>query len=67
MRLAGFDDVRHSTLLPVPLTTMRLPCRELGMVAVRTMLERIREPDMPPRQIILDARLVVRRSTATST
>lgn len=64
VRIAGFDDVQHAARLPVPLTTMRLPCRELGVVAVRTMLERIREPGVPARQIILDAQLVVRRSTA---
>lgn len=64
VRLAGFDDVQHATRLPVPLTSMRLPCRELGIIALRTMLERIRHPDLPPRQIILDAQLVMRRSTA---
>lgn len=64
VHIAGFDDVQHATRLPVPLTTMRLPCRELGIVAVRAMLERIREPGIPARQILLDAQLVVRRSTA---
>jgi DNA-binding LacI/PurR family transcriptional regulator len=66
VRIAGFDDVRHSTMLPVPLTTMRLPCRDLGIIAVHTMLERIRDATLPARQIILDARLVVRRSTAAA-
>jgi GntR family transcriptional regulator, arabinose operon transcriptional repressor len=64
VRIAGFDDVQHASRLPIPLTTMRLPCRELGLIAVRTMLERIREPGIPARQILLDAQLVVRRSTA---
>ncbi|MBN8526414.1 MAG: LacI family DNA-binding transcriptional regulator, partial [Planctomycetes bacterium] len=64
VRLAGFDDVQHASRLPVPLTTMRLPCRELGMVALRTMLERIADPRLPARQILLDASLVARRSTA---
>lgn len=64
VRLAGFDDVQHATRLAVPLTSMRLPCHELGIVAVRTMLERIRDPQLPPQQILLDARLVTRRSTA---
>lgn len=64
VRVAGFDDVERATRLPVPLTTMRLPCRELGIIALRTMLERIREPGIPARQILLDAQLVVRRSTA---
>ncbi len=64
VRIAGFDDVEQATRLPVPLTSMRLPCRELGITALRTMLERIREPGIPARQILLDAQLVVRRSTA---
>lgn len=64
VRVAGFDDVERATRLPVPLTTMRLPCREMGITALSTMLERIREPGIPARQILLDAQLVVRRSTA---
>jgi GntR family transcriptional regulator of arabinose operon len=64
VRIAGFDDVEQATQLPVPLTSMRLPCRELGITALCTMLERIREPGIPARQILLDAQLVVRRSTA---
>lgn len=66
LAIAGFDDVRYATLLSVPLTTMRQPCRALGVVAVRTMLERLADPALPPRQINLPATLVVRRSTATS-
>lgn len=62
VRVAGVDDVAAAATAPVPLTTMRLPCRELGVLAVRTLLERIREPGLPPRQVLLDARLVVRRS-----
>jgi len=64
VRVAGFDDVEHATPPPVPLTSMRLPCRELGVVALHTMLERIADPGLPARAILLDARLVARRSTA---
>lgn len=63
VRVAGFDDVGQAAGAGVPLTTMRLPCRALGQIAVRTLLERIREPRLPPRQILLDASLVVRRSS----
>lgn len=63
VRVAGFDDVGVAAAAAVPLTSMRLPCRELGMVAVDILLGRIREPRLPPRQILLDARLVVRRSS----
>jgi GntR family transcriptional regulator, arabinose operon transcriptional repressor len=62
VRIAGFDDTRYAKLLAVPLTTMHQPCREIGAVAVRAMLERCQAPDLPPRQILLEAALVVRSS-----
>ena len=30
IRMAGIDDVAYASLLPVPLTTVRQPCREIG-------------------------------------
>ncbi|MBR0506219.1 MAG: LacI family DNA-binding transcriptional regulator, partial [Kiritimatiellae bacterium] len=61
--LAGFDDVACAQLLSPPLTTMRQPCEEIAAVAVRTLLERIRAPSLPSREIDLEATLVVREST----
>jgi GntR family transcriptional regulator of arabinose operon len=60
--VVGFDDVKYAHLLGVPLTTMRQPCRELGTVAVNALLERIAQPDLPPRTILLEPTLVVRSS-----
>jgi DNA-binding LacI/PurR family transcriptional regulator len=62
IRIAGIDDVAYASLLPVPLTTMRQPCREIGVAAIRAMLERIALPEMPARDILLDSHLVVRES-----
>jgi LacI family transcriptional regulator len=62
LRLVGFDDVRYATLLSVPLTTMRQPCREIAVTAFRAMLERIADPALPPRSLVLSPRLVVRES-----
>jgi DNA-binding LacI/PurR family transcriptional regulator len=62
VRLAGIDDVGYATLLPVPLTTMHQPCREIGMAAMTAMLERTARPDMPVRDILLECPLVVRDS-----
>ena len=62
IRLAGFDDIQYASLLSPPLTTIHQPCQELGSVAVQTLLQRLREPATPPREILLDAPLVVRRS-----
>jgi DNA-binding LacI/PurR family transcriptional regulator len=62
MRMVGFDDVRFATLLSVPLTTMHQPCREIAVVALRAMLDRIADPAIPPRGLVLSPRLVVRES-----
>ncbi|MDR1191432.1 MAG: GntR family transcriptional regulator [Verrucomicrobiales bacterium] len=61
--LAGFDDVSYASLLSTPLTTIRQPCADIGSVCVRTLLERLRHPQLPPRTILLTGELVVRAST----
>ena len=63
-RVAGFDDVRYARLLRVPLTTIHQPCKALGTMAMQAMRERIEHPGLPARDILLDARLVRRRSTS---
>jgi DNA-binding LacI/PurR family transcriptional regulator len=62
VRLAGIDDIKYASLLPVPLTTIHQPCAEMGLIAISTMLERLRHPKLPARDILLDFRLVVRES-----
>ena len=60
--IVGIDDVEYAALLPVPLTTIHQPCRAIGEAAMSAMLQRIARPDMLPRDILLDCRLVVRNS-----
>lgn len=62
IRLVGIDDASYASLLPVPLTTVRQPVREIGETALRTMLDRIRSPQLPSREVLLDGELIVRRS-----
>ncbi len=62
VRIVGIDDLRYASLLPVPLTTLRQPCREIGMAAMAAMLERIARPSLPPRDILLHTPLIVRKS-----
>src|ERR1700722_17835826 len=64
--IVGMDDVEYASLLPVPLTTIHQPCREIGEAAITAMLERIARPGMLTRDILLDARLVVRKSGSDS-
>lgn len=61
--LAGFDDVQHATIMRPQLTTIRQPCAEIAAVAFRALLDRIADPGLPPREILLSSELVVRPST----
>ncbi len=62
VRVVGIDDVEYASLLPVPLTTLRQPTRQIGDAALTAMLERVARKDLPPRDILLHAELVVRES-----
>ena len=62
IRLVGIDDVKYASLLPIPLTTQHQPCPDIGRVAMSTMLDRLANPDFPTRDVLLNCRLVVRRS-----
>jgi GntR family transcriptional regulator, arabinose operon transcriptional repressor len=62
VRLAGIDDVEYASLLPIPLTTLRQPTRQIGEVALGVMLQRIAQRDLPPRDTRLSCELVVRES-----
>jgi DNA-binding LacI/PurR family transcriptional regulator len=60
LQIAAFDDVKYASLLPMPLTTIRQPCAAIGAAAVVAMTQRLRNPRMPARDILLDFTLVVR-------
>jgi DNA-binding LacI/PurR family transcriptional regulator len=62
VRIVGIDDVNYASLLPVPLTTVHQPCREIGEAALRVMLERLARPKMAAREVLLDCALVIRKS-----
>ena len=57
IRIIGIDDVNYARLLPVPLTTMRQPCKDIGRIALSVMLDRISNPDLPPRDVLLRCKL----------
>ena len=62
VRVAGFDDVRYAELLRPPLTTIHQPCADIGTIAMQAMLERIKNPASPPRDILAQPTLIVRQS-----
>ena len=61
--VVGFDDSRFARASVPPLTTISQPVRLLAKTALKTLLARIRFPESEPREILLDAPLIVRRST----
>ncbi|WP_319533015.1 substrate-binding domain-containing protein [uncultured Cohaesibacter sp.] len=63
VRVAGFDDVKYAHMLRVPLTTVRQPCRSLAEVALKTMIDRIEMPLLPPMVVTLQAELCIRQSS----
>ncbi len=63
VKMGGFDDVKYASLLSVPLTTIHQPCGEIGAAAVRALVERVHNPKLPPRDILLNFHLIVREST----
>ena len=62
--VVGYNDVRFVDKLQPPLTTVRVPKRELGTQAARMLLEQFAYGHLPPRLVLLQPELIVRGSTA---
>ena len=62
--IVGFNDMPFIDRLRPPLTSVRVPQREIGTVAADLLLAQLRDAAEPPREILLEPSLVVRASTA---
>jgi LacI family transcriptional regulator len=62
--LAGFDDITSVQYVDPPLTTVRVPMREMGMMGVRQLLMALKSDEPPAPQLVLQHELIVRASTA---
>jgi LacI family transcriptional regulator len=62
--IVGFDDIHLAHYSNPPLTTVAQPKQEMGAQVIRLLVERMAQPDLPIRTVLLDAHLAVRRSTA---
>jgi LacI family transcriptional regulator len=62
--VVGFNDMAWSERFSPPLTTIRVPHRELGMEAGSLLLERLANPTAPTRSIVLPVTLIARGSSA---
>ena len=61
--VTGVDGLRCASIVTPTLTTIRQPCDSIARTALKMLLERIATPSLPPREILLDAELVVGHST----
>ncbi len=60
--VVGFDDMPWSISLNPPLTAVFQPGYEIGRQAARMLFERLDEPALEPRKIVLNTKLIVRQS-----
>ena len=65
--LIGFDDVEADLMLDPPLSTMRVPKEELGIQALRLMVETIKIKSSKPKKILVPVQLIERGSTCSIT
>ena len=64
LSIVGFDDIPFAAVAVPPLTTVAQPAYELGARAAELLLRRMRDPDAPGQQAVLECHLVVRQTTA---
>lgn len=62
--IVGFNDMPFVDRLRPPLTTVRIPQREIGTVAADLLLQRLADGSRSAREILLEPNLIVRGSTA---
>jgi DNA-binding LacI/PurR family transcriptional regulator len=60
--LVGFDDREEAMLMDPPLTTVRVRKEEIGQACLRTLLERLRNPEMAFVEKTLATDLIVRET-----
>jgi len=63
LSVVGFDDAEISAYYDPPLTTMAVPAYEMGQLAAKVLIENIQGESKPPRQYMLETKLIIRGST----
>jgi LacI family transcriptional regulator len=61
--VVGFDDIPTAEILDPPLTVVQQPTYRVGARAADLLIRRLREPSATIREVVLEARLVIRGST----
>ena len=61
--IVGFDNIPLASLLEPGLTTVAQKIHELGRCAAEIIIQKIKQPEMEDRKVVLDCELIVRGST----
>lgn len=61
----GFDDIQAAAFLNPSLTTIRQPLQQMGDLAAKVLLRRIKEGKTQPEEFFVTPELIVRESTAS--
>jgi LacI family transcriptional regulator len=64
--LVGINDIPMVGLIDPPLTTARVPQRDMGAIAARMLIGLLEHDLVARRHVLLDAELVIRGSTAAA-
>lgn len=65
--VVGYDDITVASVTRPRLTTVAQPKYEMGAVACKMLIERLKNPDKPYQSIVLDPQLVIRESSVVMT
>jgi len=62
--IIGNDDIYYAKMYPIPLTTIRAPQQEIGIMAAEILIRNIESPTiLPIERVILETEFIVRQSS----
>ena len=62
--VAGFDNIEFASMAIPSITTVSQPESQLGFMACELLLEKIADPSIPNKKILLETEFIVRESTS---
>ena len=64
--LIGNEDLEESRIIDPPLSATTVSRDEMGRLAAMALINRLDNPDSPPRQIVLESKLIIRGTCGVS-
>ena len=61
--VVGFDNLEISKILIPSLSTVNQPRAQMGFIAAENLLEKLNNPKLPNKKILLDTELIIRESS----